>query len=363
MTKPLIAILCLCVVVLFTSEAVSAEKRRTRARSKVNFRKAVEACKRYFDTGCLKNSYKIEINKTGSGAVSGFSVGLYFYPSQVESSVVACGGLKRVLKKHCLNLRLVHHKKKSESDCFRSFEIFSGRKKHGEVKLIFKYRGYVTIILDDFGHNFKYFNLLEKVKEPVNCAVLPGLAYSEESAIRLEKMGVEVMLHCPMEPLSKSVNPGPGAILSSMGDDEIRDVFLKNLQTVPNAVGVNNHMGSKACIDNRVMAIIIKESKDRGLFFVDSLTNAKSQASKEAKKLKCTIIKRDVFLDNVRAEEQIKKSFDELIRIGRRYGSSVGIGHYCEETLMVLPECVKKIKNNDLKIIPASEMFVIREKM
>ncbi len=363
MTKPLIPLLCLCVVLFFTSEAVSAKKRGTGARSKVNLKKAVEACGRYFDTGCLKNSYKIEINKTGSDAVSDFSVGLYFYPSQVENSVVACDGLKRILRKHRLNLRLVHHKEKFGSDCFRSFEIFSRRKKYGEVKLIFKYRGYVTIIIDDFGHNFKYFNLLKKVKEPVDCAVLPGLAYSQESAIRLEKMGAEVMLHCPMEPLSKSVNPGPGAIFSAMSDDEIKDVFLKNLQTVPHAVGVNNHMGSKACLDNRVMEIIIKESKDRGLFFVDSLTNAKSLASKEAKKLGCTIIKRDVFLDNVRTEQQIKKSFDELIRIGRRYGSAVGIGHYCEETLTVLPECIKKIKNNDLKIIPVSEMFVIREKM
>ena len=363
MTKPLIPILCLCVVLLFISEAVSAEKRRTRAGSKVNLKKAVEACVRYFDTGCLKNSYKIKINKTGSGTVSDFSVGLYFYPSHVESSVVACGGLKRVLKKHRLNLRLIPHKEKSGSDCFRSFEIFSRRKKYGEVKLIFKYRGYVTVILDDFGHNFKYFNLLKKVKEPVDCAVLPGLAYSEESASRLEKMGFEVMLHCPMEPLSKSNNPGPGAILSSMNDDEIRNVFSKNLQTVPNAVGVNNHMGSKACIDNRIMGIIIKEAKDRGLFFVDSLTNAKSLASKEAKKLGFSIIKRDVFLDNVRDGEQIKKSFNELIRIGRGCGSAVGIGHYCEETLTVLPECIKKIKNNDLKMVPASEMFVIREKM
>ena len=52
------------------------------------------------------------------------------------------------------------------------------------------------------------------------------------------------MLHLPMEPNSRS-DPGPGALLVSLGEAELRQRVTAALDSFDGYVGVNNHMGSR----------------------------------------------------------------------------------------------------------------------
>ena len=49
---------------------------------------------------------------------------------------------------------------------------------------------------------------------------------------------------------------------------------------MPHAIGFNNHMGSKFTEDERLMKVVIDTAKQRGVFFLDSKTTAKSVGEK-----------------------------------------------------------------------------------
>ena len=89
--------------------------------------------------------------------------------------------------------------------------------------------------------------------------------------------GHEVLVHLPMGP-KDGASSGVNAILVGLNDEEIRRRVRRALQSVPHARGINNHMGSKATADKRVMRLVLSELKDHNLFFLDSRITASSVA-------------------------------------------------------------------------------------
>ena len=71
------------------------------------------------------------------------------------------------------------------------------------------------------------------------------------------------------------------------------------LGTVPHAVGVNNHQGSRATSDVALMQALMPVLRERGLFFIDSRTEAKTVAYDIAKRDGVRAASRKVFLDGV----------------------------------------------------------------
>src|SRR5690606_41144538 len=54
---------------------------------------------------------------------------------------------------------------------------------------------------------------------------------------------------------------------------------------LPHVSGVNNHMGSKATADPRVVSDVLRAVKEAGLFFLDSRTTADSVVAQVAREL------------------------------------------------------------------------------
>ena len=98
-------------------------------------------------------------------------------------------------------------------------------------------------------------------------------------------------------------------------------------------VGFNNHMGSAATSDERVMDVVLKVAKKRGLFFVDSFTHAGTVCAKVAKKNGMRIAKRNIFLDNDKSKEKIMEAFNAGKAIADKNGYAVMIGHVWSDNL------------------------------
>ena len=67
-----------------------------------------------------------------------------------------------------------------------------------------------------------------------------------------------------MEPVSGS-GMEEKTILTSMSDEAIRYMLKESLEQIPQAVGINNHQGSRATTDARVMRVVMNELSHRGL--------------------------------------------------------------------------------------------------
>lgn len=215
----------------------------------------------------------------------------------------------------------------------------------------------VAIVIDDMGQDLRKLNQLFQLHEPITIAVIPNLRYSRETADRASNKGLEVLLHLPMEPKDlKDNNPGKGALFTRMTQEEIRNAMEKDFKTVPHAIGVNNHMGSKFTENEASMRTVLLVVKKKDMFFLDSRTTPKSVGEKVARELGVKNAGRDVFLDNTREDKYIKGQISELISIARKRGKAIAIGHPYPETIEALKETVSKLNNSGIRVVKLSEL-------
>ncbi len=215
----------------------------------------------------------------------------------------------------------------------------------------------IAIIIDDLGNDRAAVELLARWREPVACAVLPMLPGSVAAAETLSRSGKEVLLHLPMEPKGfPGVRPGPGLVLVSQTDAEIRSTLAEDLDSVPHATGVNNHMGSLATADRRVMQVVAEELARRGLFFVDSRTTDHTVAAEAAVRARVPSASRRVFLDDVQTVEAVERSLDDLVAKAKAEGSAIAIGHPHPVTLEVLERELLRLGERGVRLVRVSEL-------
>jgi polysaccharide deacetylase 2 family uncharacterized protein YibQ len=198
-------------------------------------------------------------------------------------------------------------------------------------------KGRLAILLDDAGQRMDLVPAAVGLPEEIGIAVLPFLPYSTQAAVEMYDAGHEVWLHLPMEAVGDS-NPGPGALMVGMSDQELRDAVFMAINNVPHVVGVNNHMGSKATANLRMMTWIMQELKSMGLAFLDSRTTVDTVAEEAARAQGVKTGRRHVFLDNERTRDAIRQQLDEAVYRSRMDGGIIAIGHLNEITVAVLAE-------------------------
>jgi polysaccharide deacetylase 2 family uncharacterized protein YibQ len=214
----------------------------------------------------------------------------------------------------------------------------------------------VAIIFDDAGGSREDLEAIIALARPVTIAVLPGLRFSREVAERTRAAGLEVFLHLPFEADDPTKAMGPGGVAGTMTDAEIVATVRAGLASVPGAVGVNNHMGSKGTADERVMRAVLREVKARGLLWVDSRTSLQTVGARLAGEMGVPAAERQVFLDNEDAPEAIRVQVARLIEIARRDGQAIAIGHAHRQTAQVLREMLGEFDRLGIELVPVSTL-------
>jgi len=192
----------------------------------------------------------------------------------------------------------------------------------------------------------------------VGVAVLPFLPSSSGTAVALHKADHEVWLHLPMEPNGYPANkPGPGAIFVGMAENEVRMTVRSAMNNVPFIVGMNNHMGSRATADLKVMTWVMQEVKGRGIAFIDSRTTVETVAEVAARAQGIKAGRRSVFLDNERSSEAIRRQLDEAVYRALIDGQTIAIGHLNGVTLGVLEDELPGMEARGIKLVSPSELL------
>jgi polysaccharide deacetylase 2 family uncharacterized protein YibQ len=186
----------------------------------------------------------------------------------------------------------------------------------------------VAIVIDDFGNNMDGTTEMMALQVQFTAAVMPFLPTTHRDAEWAHSLGHDVIVHLPMEPIrGLSRWLGPGAIMTSLSDAEIRTRVNAAIDDVPYAVGMNNHMGSKATADPRVMKVVLEVCHDRGLFFLDSRTNYKSVVTKLADQLEVRTLDNHIFLDDQYTSQHINKQVALIKTYLLKHDECVVIGH------------------------------------
>jgi polysaccharide deacetylase 2 family uncharacterized protein YibQ len=214
----------------------------------------------------------------------------------------------------------------------------------------------VAIIIDDVGYERAVTYKLMDLQAPLTFSVLPYSPFQRRIVERAHQKGFEIMLHLPMEPQEyPEVDPGPGALLTTMPPGQLGVQLNRNLNAVAHVRGVNNHMGSKMTEHSDQMCQILSVLKKRDLYFIDSLTSSGSICETSARSLNIRFAERDIFLDHVQTAENIRRQIERLIRIAERYGEALGIGHPHRETYEVLRLMLPEMRER-VRLVPASQL-------
>ena len=220
---------------------------------------------------------------------------------------------------------------------------------------------YISIVIDDVGRSKELEEEFLSYPMPITFAVIPFELYSKSFSLKAKKRGKEVIIHASME-----------------GGDEIQPYFELSTKTpidkisklvsgyekeIPHAVGLNNHRGSVATSDRKLMTHFFKELKKTNLFFLDSKTTSKSVAREIADQEGILTLERDIFLDSHDDINYISTQLYQLIKLGRKKGYAVGIGHFTNEnTLTALRRFIPYFKEHNVHIIPLSQMIQMRKR-
>ena len=220
----------------------------------------------------------------------------------------------------------------------------------------------VAIIIDDMGNLLDEGKRITALPGPVACSILPLTPHSREIAELAHAAGKEVMLHLPLESVT-DMPLGPGAITLDMTEPEIRETVAEDIRSIPHLDGVNNHEGSLLTQHPGDMAWILSSVHAAGpYFYIDSYTSADSVAYEIAREQGVPAARRNVFLDDVNTEDAVRAQWERLLKLARKYGFAIAIGHPRPATLKVLEEELPKLEAAGITLVPPSKVVELQEK-
>jgi polysaccharide deacetylase 2 family uncharacterized protein YibQ len=214
----------------------------------------------------------------------------------------------------------------------------------------------VAIIIDDIGYQ-KVDPDIIRLPYALTFAVMPFTPNGAEMTTLARSLGKEIMLHMPMEAVAQNHLLGKGALRKQMNKQQVQQALHKALDSVPHAIGVNNHMGSLYTSLPQQMDWVMQVVAERQLYFIDSKTTGKSVVAATTDKYGVKSRSRDVFLDNDKSYKALDRQFNQLIVLAKQHGHAVAIGHPYPETYRYLKKNLPRLTQYGIKVVPASALL------
>lgn len=217
-------------------------------------------------------------------------------------------------------------------------------------------RPQIAIIIDDLGASFDSGRRAIELPGPVACAFLPYAPHTASLAHLAHTRHKEVMLHLPMQAV-EGATLEPGGLTLDMTQQQVVRTILEDLNRVPHVSGLNNHMGSLLTRHPGHMSWLMEVLRGRqDLFFVDSRTTRQTVAQRLADEKGIPAVSRDVFLDYHTGQESIEAQFLRLLKLARKNGYALAIGHPHPTTLEVLTRELGRLDDHGVKLVPVSRL-------
>ncbi len=215
----------------------------------------------------------------------------------------------------------------------------------------------IAIIIDDLGYELLAGERTIALPGPVACAILPGAPRARYLANVANAQGKEVLLHLPMQAVGPETSVEATRMTLDMSRSSFAATFDAAFDSVPHAIGINNHRGSLLTRHPGHMQWLMEELlQHEGLFFVDSFTTAQSVALQIATELGVHATRRDVFLDPDKTSLTLQREFERLKSVARKRGSAIAIGHPYELTLALLERELPRLAEQGFDLVPVSEL-------
>lgn len=216
----------------------------------------------------------------------------------------------------------------------------------------------IALVIDDLG----YRPMPKEISEfpsAVSIAIIPFTDHDQSIAQAALAQKREFLLHLPMQSAT-----GPhehNALTVSMNKSQIQSQVQKALYRLPNAVGVNNHMGSIFTQHPEHMGWVMETLHTKRLGFLDSRTSARTVAQRVAKQYGIATNRRHIFLDHKPNQQFIENQLRHAIKKAQRDGMAIVIAHPLPISLKILQHALPQLQQK-VELIPISQALKYERK-
>ncbi|WP_243578260.1 divergent polysaccharide deacetylase family protein [Aggregatibacter kilianii] len=217
------------------------------------------------------------------------------------------------------------------------------------------YSAKLAIVIDDLGYHPKEDAQILALPQAVSVAIIPAAPHAKARNQQAHQQGRDILIHMPMETLSKTKIEGGGLHLG-MTQDEVNQRVQTAKHIVSNAIGMNNHMGSAATADVPLMTKLMTALREHHLFFLDSRTIGRSVAGKMAKEQGVRALDRHIFLDDSDAFADVQRQFQAAVQYAQKHGTAIAIGHPRKNTIAVLQAGIANLPS-DVQLVSMGSLW------
>ncbi len=211
----------------------------------------------------------------------------------------------------------------------------------------------VALIFDHAGASLAELAPIYAMHEPFGLGIFPNMRYSAEIARTAAARGLTPMLHLPLEPNHPGdLGPVTGTVWVRMTDPEIARVVERDLDSVPGVVAVSNHAGSRATADRRVMTVVLRTIKARGLWFNENPETPRSIVRDVARQLGVPIVVTGTYLDI--PPDHIAEQVRALIAEAKLRGSVVAAAHVATGAPAVIQHMLPEFRKAGIVFVPVT---------
>ena len=210
-------------------------------------------------------------------------------------------------------------------------------------------RAKLVIIIDDV-HTQAQINAIEALNMKVTPSIFPPYRSALNSHL-LTRGLKHYMIHLPMESNNVKFNTQYKTLKTSFSKNRIHS-RVKEIRTLfPKAKYINNHTGSVFTANYEAMTTLYVALRKEGFVFIDSRTTSSSQVRKIVHGFGDAYVARDTFIDNVHTVPAIHKQLIHAVKLAKKNGYAVAIGHPHSITMEALGSAETILKDIDLVYI------------
>jgi len=207
----------------------------------------------------------------------------------------------------------------------------------------------LVIIIDDVSKKSQ----LRDIKE-TGMKLTPSIFPPSELSMtshHLAKGLKHYMIHLPMESSSKQFNTQYKTLLTSFTKKQVQERVHELRQLFPTARYINNHTGSVYTNSYDAMHTLYRALRKEGFAFIDSRTVGSSKVRKIAHAFGDAYVARDIFIDNIHTIPYIHGQLQKAVKMAKKKGYAIAIGHPHSITLQALASSNEILKDVELVYI------------
>jgi len=273
-------------------------------------------------------------------------------PIKQKSKKVSTNSIKELIKDHPSQIEI---RRKAEEKKAQEKSLLSAVASESSPEVILAHRGKkpkLVIIIDDVSSK-KQLKDIMSLPIKVTPSIFPPYELSKSNH-KLAHGLKHYMVHLPMQS-GKAYDKQYGTLKITDNKEKMEARVKEIRKLFPTARYINNHTGSVFTHNYKAMEILYGILRKEGFVFVDSRTTVSTKVRKIAHAFGDAYVARDIFIDNNHNVPYIRKQLRQAVKIAKKKGYAIAIGHPHPVTMKALSSAKDIFR--DVELVYIDEIY------